>query len=100
MLIGNKDVTNPLKVIECIIAFDSKDYSLNYRDRMLYAIVFGWDDESYTKFGWDNETINEYKELHRGFEKLSKMDVSKDDKQRDFELLCVDIDEIIDMIGK
>ena len=73
MLIGNKDATNPLEVIECIIAFDSKDYSLNYRDRMLYAIVFGWDDESYTKFGWDEKTIDAYKELHKRFKELSKL---------------------------
>lgn len=78
MLIGNKDVTNPLEVIECIIAFNSKDYSKNYRDRMLYAIIFGWDDESYTKFGWDEQTINEYKELHKRFEELSKLNQKRE----------------------
>lgn len=74
MIIGNRDVTNPLEVIECIVAFDCKDYSARPRDRMLYAIVFGWDDEEYTRFGWDNETINEYKELHKRFEELSRID--------------------------
>lgn len=73
MLIGSEDVTNPLEVIKCIIAFDSKDYSTNYRDRMLYAIVFGWDDESYTKFEWNEEEINEYKKLHKQFEDLSNL---------------------------
>lgn len=71
MKIGNTEVTNPLEVIECIIAFDSKDYAVDKRDRMLYAIVFGWDD--YEEFGWDEETIKEYKLLHERFEELSKV---------------------------
>lgn len=71
MLIGNTDADNPLEMIECIIAFDSRDWSVNNRDRMLYAIVFGWDDETYrNKFGWDDEMIAEYKALHKRWEKL------------------------------
>lgn len=77
MIIGNRDVTNPLEVIECIVAFDCKDYSVRPRDRMLYVIVFGWDDESFTKFGWDKETIDEYKELHKRFKELSKIEFGK-----------------------
>lgn len=72
MKIGIKEVTNPLEVIQCIIAFDSKDYAADKRDKMLYAIVFGWDD--YTEFGWDEETIKEYKKMHKRFEELLKIE--------------------------
>ena len=67
MKIGTTEVTNPLEIIECIIAFDSKDYSTNNRDRMLYAIVFGWDDDKCKEFGWDKETIREYKKIHERY---------------------------------
>lgn len=72
MKIGDIEVTNPLEVIKCIIAFDSKDYATDTRDRMLYAIVFGWD--CYEEFGWNKETIKEYKKLHKRFEELAKVE--------------------------
>ena len=74
MKIGCKEVTNPLDVLECIIAFDSRDWSYDKRDRMIYAIVFGWDDEGYESFGWDKDTIAEYKKLHERFEELKRVE--------------------------
>lgn len=74
MRIGIKEVTNPLEVLECIVAFDSKDYSVNKRDRMLYAIILGWDDASYKEFGWSKEDIKEYKLLRKRFEKLKEVE--------------------------
>lgn len=74
MKIGNIDVTNPLDVLECIIAFDSRDWADDKRDRMIYAIVFGWDDECYESFGWDEDTIAEYKKLHERFKKLKEIE--------------------------
>ena len=73
MKIGNKEVSNPLEVLECIIAFDSRDYSVNYRDRMLYAIILGWNDDSYEEFGWDKEVIEEYKLMRKRFEQLKEV---------------------------
>lgn len=73
MKIGNIEVTNPLEVLECIIAFDSRDWADDKRDRMIYAIVFGWDDEVYKSFGWDEDTIAEYKKLHERFEELKQV---------------------------
>lgn len=72
MKIGCKEVSNPLEVLECIIAFDSRDWSYDKRDRMIYAIVFGWDD--YESFGWDEDTIAEYKKLHERFKKLKEVE--------------------------
>lgn len=74
MKIGVKEVTNPLEVLECIVAFDSKDYSVDKRDRMLYAIILGWDDDSYKEFGWSKEDIKEYKLLRKRFEKLKEVE--------------------------
>ena len=73
MKIGSVEVTNPLELIECIIAFDSKDYSTNKRDRMLYAIVFGWSDEKCKEFGWDEETIKEFNRLHERYVVLKEL---------------------------
>ena len=75
MKIGNIDVTNPLEVLECIIAFDSRDWADDKRDRMIYAIVFGWDNEFCESFGWDEDTIAEYKKLHERFEKLKEVEI-------------------------
>lgn len=74
MKIGDIEVSNPLEVLECIIAFDSRDWADDKRDRMIYAIVFGWDDECYESFGWDEDTIAEYKKLHERFEKLKEVE--------------------------
>lgn len=75
MKIGNIEVTNPLEVLECVVAFDSRDWAVDKRDRMIYAIVFGWNDESYESFGWDKNTVAEYKKLHERFEKLKEINL-------------------------
>lgn len=74
MKIGVKEITNPLELLECIVAFDSKDYSVDKRDRMLYAIILGWDDVSYKEFGWSKEDIKEYKLLRKRFEQLKEVE--------------------------
>lgn len=75
MKIGIKEVTNPLEVLECIVAFDSRDWAADKRDRMIYAIVFGWEDETYkNEFGWDEDTIAEYKKMHERFEELKEVE--------------------------
>ena len=74
MKIGTKEVANPLEVLECIVAFDSKDYSVDKRDRMLYAIILGWNDDSYKEFGWSKEYIEEYKLLRKRFEQLKEIE--------------------------
>lgn len=73
MKIGNIEVTNPLEVIQCIMAFDSRDWFSNERDRMLYAIVFGISDdeiEQYKNVGYTDYYISEYKKLHERYEEL------------------------------
>lgn len=73
MVIGTLDVQNPLEVIKCIIAFDSRDWFKNNRDRMLYAIVFGIDKEceqDYRNKGYTDEMIAEYRLMHKRYEEL------------------------------
>ena len=74
MRIGNLDIKNPLEIIECQIAFHSRDWSTHRRDRLIYAIVFGWDDESCKEeFGWDADFINEINMLHKKWVALKQM---------------------------
>lgn len=67
MRVGNTDVKNPLELIQIIMAFDSRDWFADKRDRMLYAIVFGISDESvaeYERVGYDQDMIDEYRLMH------------------------------------
>ena len=69
-----EDITNPLQYIECVIAFDSRDWSENNRLATIYAIVFGWSDEAYTelqnKFNWSDEAVNRLKKFHEEWKML------------------------------
>lgn len=73
---GIEDITNPLKYIECIIAFDSRDWAEDRRSAAIYAIVFGWGDEAYTelqnKFKWSDEAVKRLKKFHEEWERLRK----------------------------
>ena len=70
-----EDITNPLQYIECVIAFDSRDWSENNRLATIYAIVFGWSDEAYTelqnKFNWSDEAVNRLKKFHEEWKMLA-----------------------------
>lgn len=74
MKIGKHDIKNPLEIIECQIAFHSRDWSTHRRDRLIYAIVFGWDNEVYkNEFGWDDDFIKEVNMLHEKWEELKQI---------------------------
>lgn len=76
MKIGNHDVKDPLEVIECQIAFSSKDWSTDKRDRLIYAIVLGWprDEVCKAEFGWDDEFIDEVEMLHEKWKALKEVE--------------------------
>ena len=80
MKVGNIDVTNPLELIQIIMAFDSRDWFVNKRDRMIFAIVFGIDTgemtEEYRNVGYSEDTINEYRLMHERYELLKCQDVT------------------------
>lgn len=66
-------ITNPLEILECVLAFDnSLDYTLRHNS-MLYAIVFGYTEDKYKELGWTEESIQEYKEYHKMFDMLKKL---------------------------
>lgn len=78
-----EDITNPLKYIECIIAFDVRDWSEDKRLAAIYAIVFGWGDEedtydswSYVKerFGWSDEGVERLKKFHEKWKQLGEIE--------------------------
>lgn len=80
---GIEDITNPLEYIECIIAFDVRDWSEDRRLAAIYAIVFGWggdeDNDPFDcwskvkgKFGWSDEGVERLKKLHEEWKRLRK----------------------------
>lgn len=76
-----EDITNPLKYIECVIAFDSRDWAENNRLATIYAIVFGWGDEDniydswsnvQERFGWSDAGVERLKKFHEEWKRLRK----------------------------
>lgn len=73
MIIGNSNIQNPLELIKCVMAFDSRDWFADNRDRMLWAIVFGIDkdcEQDYRNVGYTDEMVNEYRIMHKRYEQL------------------------------
>lgn len=64
----------PIESIDSVLAFATKDWSLDKNDAWIYGIVAGWDDDSLNelrvKFGWTRETVEELKRLHITCNKL------------------------------
>ncbi len=78
-----EDITNPLQYIECVIAFDARDWSKDNRLATIYAIVFGWGDdednetfdcwsEVKEKFGWSDANVERIKKFHEEWKRLRK----------------------------
>lgn len=76
-----ENITNPLEYIECVIAFDSRDWAEDKRLVTIYAIVFGWSDEDsiydswsnvQKRFGWSDEGVERLKKLHEEWKRLRK----------------------------
>ena len=96
-----EDITNPLEYIECIIAFDVRDWSEDRRLAAIYAIVFGWgsdkDNDPFDywskvkgKFGWSDEGVERLKKLHEEWERLRKEERNEADELRDELSACHD----------
>lgn len=64
-----------LHAIELLIVHDARDWAASNRDARLWAIVCGWDDESYEqmrrKHGWTDETIANLKRRHKAYEEAA-----------------------------
>lgn len=76
-----EDITNPLEYLECVIAFDSRDWAEDNRLATIYAIVFGWSDddnifdawsEVKERFGWSDANVERLKKLHEEWKRLRK----------------------------
>ena len=76
-----EDITNPLKYIECVIAFDVRDWSEDKRLAVIYAIVFGWGKEDgiydcwpevQKRFGWSDEGVKRLKKFHEKWQRWSE----------------------------
>jgi len=55
-----------------LLAFDSRDYSINRRDAWLYGIIMGWDrsmDEIAARHGWNEQAVARLRRLHALFNK-------------------------------
>lgn len=63
---------NPLKSIECAIAFDVADWSIDHRRAWIYGIVFGWGEALDTickRYEWDEKDKKRLMHLHEKWEK-------------------------------
>lgn len=70
---------HPIKSIQDVLAFDSRDWGEDRGDAWLYGIVFGWDadpddpedegamDSVAAKHGWDEATVARLRLLHERF---------------------------------
>ena len=76
-----ENTTNPLEYIECVIAFDVRDWSEDKRLAVIYAIVFGWGAEDgiydcwsevQKRFGWSDVGVERLKKLHEEWKRLRK----------------------------
>lgn len=69
-----ENITNPLNYIECVIAFDVRDWAEDRRSAAIYAIVFGWSDDSWSdmkeRFGWSDEGVERLKKFHEEWKRL------------------------------
>ena len=73
---GVEDITNPLEYIECIIAFDVRDWCSDSRLSAIYCIVFGMSDDGYRelqdKYQWSDTAIDRLKKFHEKWVRLRK----------------------------
>lgn len=78
-----EDITNPLEYIECVIAFDSRDWAEDHRLATIYAIVFGWGNEDgiydcwsevQKRFGWSDEGVERLKKFHKEWKRLKEIE--------------------------
>ena len=71
---SNFDLLCPIDSINRVLAFASKDWSLDKNDAWIYGIVAGWDDESIeelkVKFQWSAGDIERLKLLNKECSKL------------------------------
>lgn len=77
MQVGDKNVTNPMEMIEIIMAFDSRDWMADKRDRLLYTIVFDIPEDAIedykTLYGFTDREIAEYRELHAKWDAAKRL---------------------------
>ncbi len=76
----NKRITdladNPLEILERIIAFDSRDWFKDKRDRLIYAIVLGWGEDcedELIEVGFTKDDIKRYEDLHQRYVELKEL---------------------------
>lgn len=61
---------NPFESLEQCIAFSSRDWVIDKRDRWIYGIVFGWedcDDDLHDNYDMSWDEITRLKKLHENF---------------------------------
>jgi hypothetical protein len=72
----NNQMTDPLESLVNLLAFSSKDWSIDKSDAWMYGIVAGWDNESLNelqvKFDWHDLEVKRLKILHINFKELQK----------------------------
>jgi hypothetical protein len=66
--------TNPLQKLHEVLAFSSKDMSINKCDSFLYGIIVGWDENAYKELkiihNWSSDEVELQKKWHEKYNEL------------------------------
>lgn len=80
------ETCNPLEYLECLIAFDPKDWGEYNRDAIVFAVTLGWNDEAYAelqaKFKWSDSFVELLKAQHEDWEHIKAQCTAERDKER------------------
>lgn len=80
------EICNPLEYLECLIAFDPKDWGEYNRDAIVFAVTLGWDDEAYAelqaKFKWSDSFVELLKAQHKDWEHIKSLYAESVNKER------------------
>ena len=77
-----RDTDDPKRAISDLLAFNSRDWSLDKADAWLWGIVFGWDDETdpaesampdvARRHGWDEHDVARLRRLHARWVEMTR----------------------------
>ena len=100
----------PLDYIECMIAFDGRDWDSDNQLAAIYAITLGWDDITYKElkenFNWSDLYIAKLKYCHEIWEQLKlkikprQLNYKSNEYDDDGNLMVYDDSNYCPMCGK
>jgi hypothetical protein len=75
---------DPFESLECCLAFDSRDWTVDRNDRWIYGIVFGWnecEDDLHDNHNMSWDEIARLEKLHKNFIEAKRLYYKSIDKE-------------------